>query len=82
MAFYNPDPAMGETLAHLVHQLASQGRPGLADELSITWLRYPQSMLDRAASLSGAALEALPVAGAGWEGERQRYPASVVIEHR
>ena len=78
MAFYNLDPAMGETLAHLVNQLASQGRPGLADELSITWLRYSQSLLDRAASLSGAAFEALPVAGAGWGGERQRYPASVV----
>ncbi|MFO0119272.1 MAG: hypothetical protein ACK512_04125, partial [Cyanobium sp.] len=78
MAFYTPDPAMGETLAHLVNQLASQGRPGLADEISITWLRYSQSLLDRAASLSGAAFEALPVAGAGWGGERQRYPASVV----
>lgn len=78
MAFYNPDPAMGETLVRLVEQLTSQGRPGLADQLSITWLRYPQSLLDRAASLSETELTALPVAGASWEGERQRYPASVV----
>lgn len=68
MAFYNPDPAMGETLVRLVEQLTSQGRPGLADQLSITWLRYPQSLLDRAASLSETELTALPVAGASWEG--------------
>ena len=78
MAFYNLDPAMGETLARLVAHLARQGRPGLADQISITWLRYPESLLDRATSLSGAALEALPVAGATWGGDRQRYPASVV----
>ena len=78
MAFYNPDPAMGETLVRLVEQLTSQGRPGLPDQLSITWLRYPQSLLDRAASLSEAEFTALPVAGASWGGERQRYPASVV----
>jgi len=78
MAFYNLDPAMGETLAHLVDHLANQGRPGLADQISITWLRYPQSLLHRAVSPSGEAFDALPVAGAGWGGERQRYPASVV----
>jgi len=78
MAFYNPDPAMGETLVRLVEQLTSQGRPGLPDQLSITWLRYPQSLLDRAASLSEAEFTVLPVAGASWGGERQRYPASVV----
>jgi len=78
MAFYNLDPAMGETLARLVAHLARQGRPGLADQISITWLRYPESLLDRATSLSGAALEALPVAGASLGGNRQRYPASVV----
>ena len=78
MAFYNLDPAMGETLARLVAHLARQGRPDLADQISITWLRYPESLLDRATSLSGASLEALPVAGATWGGDRQRYPASVV----
>ena len=78
MAFYNLDPAMGETLARLVAHLARQGRPGLADQISITWLRYPESLLDRATSLSGAGLEALPVAGASLGGNRQRYPASVV----
>jgi len=46
--------------------------------LSLTWLRYPESLLDRATSLSGAGLEALPVAGASLGGNRQRYPASVV----
>ena len=66
MAFYSLDPAMGQTLADLVRELEAAGRPGLADQLSITWLRYPG---DPAASA--------PL-GASWAGERQRYPASVV----
>jgi len=66
MAFYSLDPAMGQTLAELVGELEAAGRPGLADQLSITWLRYPG---DPAAS---------PPQGASWAGERQCYPASVV----
>lgn len=78
MAFYNPDPAMDQALASLLEDLTAEARPGLADQLSITWLRYPTSLIDRAASLDPAAAGALPVAGASWQGQRLRYPASVV----
>ena len=78
MAFYNPDPAMDQTLGSLVKELEGEGRPGLADQVSITWLRYPESLRDRAANLSTAEISALPVAGASWAGNRPRYPASVV----
>ena len=33
MAFYSPDPAMGQTLADLVRALELEGRPGLAQQL-------------------------------------------------
>jgi len=78
MAFYIPDPAMDQTLVNLVKELEGEGRPGLADQLSITWLRYPQSLRDRAANLSSAEISAMPVAGSSWAGNRPRYPASVV----
>ncbi len=66
MAFYSLDPAMGQTLADLVGDLEADGRPGLANQLSLTWLRYPGG---------GAASQPM---GASWAGDRQCYPASVV----
>ena len=54
MAFYNPDPAMHQALVDLVQQLASEDRPGLADQLSITWIRYPQSLIDQTSRLNHA----------------------------
>ncbi|TVS04257.1 MAG: hypothetical protein EA413_09290 [Cyanobium sp. PLM2.Bin73] len=69
MAFYSPSPAMEQTLADLVRALELQGRTGLGQRLSITWVRYPSSP-----RLSGAAAGT----GASWAGSRQRYPASVV----
>ncbi len=69
MAFYSPSPAMDQTLADLVRALELQGRTGLGQRLSITWVRYPSSP-----RLSGAAAGT----GASWAGSRQRYPASVV----
>jgi hypothetical protein len=78
MAFYSPDPSMGQTLASLVETLESCERPGLAQRLSITWLRYPASLLQRGANLDDRALADLQLRGASWGGERQRYPASVV----
>jgi len=66
MAFYSLDPAMGQTLSALVAELEAEGRPGLADQLSITWLYLDPDSL-------GAAPR-----GASWNGARQRYPASVV----
>ncbi len=80
MAFYSPDPAMGQHLADLVRALEQDGRPGLADQLSITWLRYApgSSVIGSAADLDPAAFWSLPLQGAAWNGSRCRYPASVV----
>ena len=78
MAFYSPDPAMAQILADLVRALELEGRPGLAQHLSITWLRYDQFLLGRAADLDPDLFWAQPVQGASWAGDRPRYPASVV----
>jgi hypothetical protein len=78
MAFYSPDPAMGQILSDLVRALELDGRPGLAQHLSITWVRYEQPLIGRAADLDPASFWALPVWGASWDGDRLRYPASVV----
>ncbi|MEB3266833.1 MAG: serine hydrolase [Cyanobacteriota bacterium] len=67
MAFYSLDPAMGQALEALVRELEADGRPGLAQQLSLTWLR-----LDPDPAGTG------PPRGASWNGDRQRYPASVV----
>lgn len=77
MAFYCPDPAMAQVLADLVRALELEGRPGLGRDLSLTWVRYDQSLLQ-----PGAPEPAEPSAalgrGASWNGGLQRYPASVV----
>jgi hypothetical protein len=78
MAFYSPDPAMDQALVDLVHHLETCGRPGLGEHLSITWLRFAESQIDRAAQLEPAAYWALPVQGSSWRGDQLRYPASVV----
>jgi beta-lactamase class A len=78
MAFYSPDPAMQQVVADLIGVLELQDRPGLAQQLSITWVRFDRSQI-------GAALDGGPEAfwqrrprGAGWGGDRRCYPASVV----
>jgi hypothetical protein len=71
MAFYNPDPAMAQILADLVRALELDGRPGLADRLALTWVRYPRPLLE-------GGQDAPPGRGASWAGDRQCYPASVV----
>jgi hypothetical protein len=78
MAFYSPDPAMGQILHQLVARLEQEGRPGLGEQLSITWLRYSAPLIGAAEGTSAEAFWAQPPAGAGWAGERLRYPASVV----
>jgi hypothetical protein len=78
MAFYSPDPAMGQILADLVRALELDGRPGLGQQLSITWVRYDQTLVGRAADLAPEQFWALPAQGASWAGDRLRYPASVV----
>ena len=80
MAFYSPDPGMGQQLERLVAALEGQGRPGLARQLSITWLRYAESPLSSAVPALGSE-ERQPILlprGASWGGDRLRYPASVV----
>ena len=72
MAFYSSDAAMAQILADLVRALEVDGRSGLAQQLSITWLRYPASLL------AGNNEACVVAAGASWGGSRQRYPASVV----
>ena len=78
MAFYIPDPAMGQILDRLVRELEKHGRSGLGKDLSITWLRYHGSLRHRAENLSEREFWDLPVGGASWGGDRLRYPASVV----
>jgi beta-lactamase class A len=78
MAFYSPDPAMDQALVDLVHLLETSGRSGLGEHLSITWLRFAESQIDRATQLEPAAYWAGPVQGSSWRGDQLRYPASVV----
>ena len=78
MAFYNPDPAMGQCLADLVRALELDGRPALSEQVSITWLRYSQSLVDAAAATDPQSHWSLPWTGASWRGDQLRYPASVV----
>jgi beta-lactamase class A len=78
MAFYSPSPAMHQILADLVRALELEDRAGLAQRMSITWLRYPASLPAAAEREAGAGSPADAALGASWGGSRQRYPASVV----
>jgi beta-lactamase class A len=77
MAFYRPDGAMVATLEHALGSLEQEGRPGLRDQLSLTWLRYEGSPIGRGEADPVAFWEQTP-GGASWDGDRLRYPASVV----
>jgi beta-lactamase class A len=77
MAFYRADGAMRERLADLVAALEAEGRPGLANRLSLTWVRYPASLRTWSEEHWGGPLEQAGV-GAHWQGQQLRYPASVV----
>ena len=78
MAFYSPTPAMDQFLAQLVERLEREGRAGLSEQLSITWLRYGDSPLERAVSAAAGDCWALPVSGASWRGSHRLDPAHVV----
>jgi beta-lactamase class A len=67
MAFYRPDPAMQEQLVALLRRLEEEDRPGLTDQVAITWVQY-----DRQEPAAGSGR------GAGWADQRVLYPASVV----
>jgi hypothetical protein len=77
MAFYRADGAMREQLMDLVAALEAEGRPGLANRLSLTWVRYPAPLRAWSEERWGGPLEQAGV-GAHWQGEQPRYPASVV----
>ena len=78
MAFYSQDPAMDQSLATVLAELAAEGRPGLGERLSITWLQYPESLRRQAERFGPEAFWQQQPAGTAWSGERLRYPASVV----
>jgi len=83
MPFYSPDPGMCQRLEQLVRALELDGRPGLAQQLSITWLsRLPgtpaRSPIGLGANFELQRFWSLPWVGAGWHGASCRYPASVV----
>jgi hypothetical protein len=78
MAFYSPDPAMEQGLRDLVGLMELQGRPGLAQQLSITWVRFDRSQIGAALEGGAEAYWQRQPPGAGWGGDCQRYPASVV----
>ena len=67
MAFYRPDPAMASYLESVLDQLDAEGRPGLRNSLSLTWVRY-----------GDVSPEAGQGHGAAWNEDRCVYPASVV----
>lgn len=86
MAFYSPDASMDQRLAALVQRLAAERGPELSSDLSITWLRYPASLLDagRDRQQSGvmpavaAAAAPGPASGASWQGRTLRDPGDLV----
>lgn len=67
MAFYRPDPAMAARLELALDALDAEGRPGLRNSVSVTWVHY-----------SDAAPEAGQGIGAAWNPNKVLYPASVV----
>ena len=77
LAFYVNHGALQEHLHTSLEDLEHH-RPGLAQQVSVTWLRYDHSLIDQAAPLSSEEFWALPVAGACHAGAILRYPASVV----
>ena len=67
MAFYRPEPAMQQHLVALIDRLAADGRPGLHDQMAVTWVRYGTTFPTNG---SGT--------GAAWADQKLLYPASVV----
>ena len=67
MAFYRPEPAMQQQLVALLDRLAADGRPGLHDQVAVTWVRY-----DTESPSNGSG------SGAAWADQKLLYPASVV----
>lgn len=77
MAFYRPDSDLNQALAAVLEDCKAT-RPGLDEQLSITWLVYDASPIDLAAGLDSQDVWSLPIRGAAHRSGQQRYPASVV----
>ena len=77
MAFYSQDPSLNSQLQSCLAQLALD-RPGLLEQISVSWLVYEGAPLDLAAGLEATDLWNLPWRGAGHNSNQLRYPASVV----
>lgn len=86
MAFYSPDGVMDQRLEALVQRLAGERGEALARGLSITWLRYPASLLPQGPEGQAANAwravagvgSASPARGACWLGARLRDPGDLV----
>jgi hypothetical protein len=70
---------MAQQLQASLEALEADGRPGLSEQVSITWVRYASSLIDSASPRSDLAeFWAERPTGAAWRGNQPRYPASVV----
>lgn len=89
MAFYSPDASMDQRLTALVQSLAQEHGSAAAGDLSITWLRYPRSLLAKrgltAAEPAPSQHAAFPqddsphpATGASWQGGQLRDPGRLV----
>ncbi len=67
MAFYRNDPIMASSLKDLIYRLEEEGRPGLRQNISISWIRY-----DEPNPIAGSGR------GTGWLNTKLIYPASIV----
>ena len=67
MSFFKSNAKMQSQLVSLIDQFARDGRPGLQNSISITWIRYPQPNPEPCSGV-----------GASWHAEKLIYPASVV----
>ena len=67
MAFYRQDPEMASCLKGILDRLQEEGRPSLQDNIAITWIRYGNESPSPSKGY-----------GAGWNSNKNIYPASVV----
>ena len=67
MAFYRQDPEMAYCLKGLLDRFEKEGRPNLQENIAITCIRYNKQSPSTSSGY-----------GAGWNSNRNFYPASVV----
>ncbi len=67
MGFYRLDPEMSADLEKLLKKFSREGRPGLENSISISWIRYESRNPQPGSGF-----------GTGWLAHKPCYPASVV----